>query len=267
MLMKKQFQSKSVPRGTRTIWRYLSALFILFTFAIGNVWGATNTIYSFNNDSVKSNLWFSIAASPVVNSITGSGSGSGAKAAKNSSGTQITVQSKATANSVYTMTFGLKSGITVTGVALELGDNKLNTVDIKMGSSTFTGSNKNWSLSDLSLTSSFSITFNGNETSGSSNRNTKIKNITFTYTTGGDEPGSDPVDPVFTYTPATYTIGDPALDLSTKLTSTNTTGAITFAISTTDDGSTEASIASSKNFTASKSGTAKVTVQRKIAGY
>ena len=40
--MKKQFQSKSVPRGTRTIWRYLGALFILFTFAIGNVWAASD---------------------------------------------------------------------------------------------------------------------------------------------------------------------------------------------------------------------------------
>lgn len=40
MLMKDKFLSKAVPRGTRTIWRYLSALFILFTFAIGNVWGA-----------------------------------------------------------------------------------------------------------------------------------------------------------------------------------------------------------------------------------
>ena len=44
MLMKKQFQSKSVPRGTRTIWRYLGALFILFTFAIGNVWAADETV-------------------------------------------------------------------------------------------------------------------------------------------------------------------------------------------------------------------------------
>lgn len=40
MLMKDKFQSKAVPRGTRTIWRYLGALFILFTFAIGNVWAA-----------------------------------------------------------------------------------------------------------------------------------------------------------------------------------------------------------------------------------
>ena len=44
MLMKNHFQSKSVPRGTRTIWRYLSALFILFTFAIGNVWAEDVTV-------------------------------------------------------------------------------------------------------------------------------------------------------------------------------------------------------------------------------
>ena len=42
--MKNHFQSKSVPRGTRTIWRYLSALFILFTFAIGNVWAEDVTV-------------------------------------------------------------------------------------------------------------------------------------------------------------------------------------------------------------------------------
>ena len=41
MLMKNKFQSKAVPRGTRTIWRYLGALFLLFTFAIGNVWADT----------------------------------------------------------------------------------------------------------------------------------------------------------------------------------------------------------------------------------
>ncbi len=39
MLMKNNFQSKVVPRGTRTIWRYLGALFLLFTFAIGQMWG------------------------------------------------------------------------------------------------------------------------------------------------------------------------------------------------------------------------------------
>ena len=41
--MQNKFLSKSVPRGTRTIWRYLGALFILFTFAVGNVWAADPT--------------------------------------------------------------------------------------------------------------------------------------------------------------------------------------------------------------------------------
>lgn len=47
---KKQFLSKAVPRGTRTIWRYLGALFILFTFA-GNVW-ADVTVQVGNVDAV-----------------------------------------------------------------------------------------------------------------------------------------------------------------------------------------------------------------------
>ena len=46
MLMKNNFQSKAVPRGTRTIWRYLSALFLLFTFAIGNVWAEDVTLFT-----------------------------------------------------------------------------------------------------------------------------------------------------------------------------------------------------------------------------
>ncbi len=36
--MKDLFQSKPVPRGPRTIWRYLGALFILFTLGIGQMW-------------------------------------------------------------------------------------------------------------------------------------------------------------------------------------------------------------------------------------
>ena len=42
--MKKQFQSKSVPRGTRTIWRYLGALFLIFTLGIGQMWAADITV-------------------------------------------------------------------------------------------------------------------------------------------------------------------------------------------------------------------------------
>ena len=38
--MKNKFLSKSVPRGTRTIWRYLSALILFFALSIGQMWAA-----------------------------------------------------------------------------------------------------------------------------------------------------------------------------------------------------------------------------------
>lgn len=47
MLMKDKFLSKAVPRGTRTIWRYLSALILLFTLAIGNMWGTATKFHTF----------------------------------------------------------------------------------------------------------------------------------------------------------------------------------------------------------------------------
>jgi len=43
---KKQFLSMAVPRGTRTIWRYLGALILLFSLSIGNVWAASSVIPS-----------------------------------------------------------------------------------------------------------------------------------------------------------------------------------------------------------------------------
>lgn len=82
-----------------------------------------------------------------------------------------------------------------------------------------------------------------------------------------DNSGADPVDPTFIYTSITYTIGDPALDLSTKLTS-NSGGAISFAVSTADAGTTGASIANGKDFTATTAGTATITVtQAETTGY
>ena len=55
--MKNNFQSKAVPRGTRTIWRYLSALLILFTFAIGNVWAAETVLFSSFANTTASNYF------------------------------------------------------------------------------------------------------------------------------------------------------------------------------------------------------------------
>ena len=63
--MKDKFQSKAVPRGTRTIWRYLGALFILFTFAVGNVWGA-NVVVTFKGATTKDAK--STALTPTISS-------------------------------------------------------------------------------------------------------------------------------------------------------------------------------------------------------
>ena len=74
--MKKQFQSKSVPRGTRTLWRYLGALFLLFTFAIGNVMAEGTTAkviatgdqyfsaYTEAKTNLSSNNWVSTSGGP-----------------------------------------------------------------------------------------------------------------------------------------------------------------------------------------------------------
>jgi len=91
--MKKQFQSKSVPRGTRTLWRYLGALIILFTFAIGNVWGAydvpadgTVTL----SQKVNNGGRFNVEASGVYHFRTSSGyswdSSNGIKTQSNAGG-------------------------------------------------------------------------------------------------------------------------------------------------------------------------------------
>lgn len=58
MLMKNNFQSKSVPRGTRTIWRYLSALILLFSLSIGQMWAVDPDYESYD--------WSSSDADAVV---------------------------------------------------------------------------------------------------------------------------------------------------------------------------------------------------------
>lgn len=49
MLMKNNYQSKAVPRGTRTIWRYLSALILLFSLSIGQMWAAVYKTYALSD--------------------------------------------------------------------------------------------------------------------------------------------------------------------------------------------------------------------------
>ena len=62
--MKNNFQSKTYPQGSRTLWRYLSALILLFSLGIGQMWGevvgkntsTTGTIIYSNINSTGNNV-------------------------------------------------------------------------------------------------------------------------------------------------------------------------------------------------------------------
>lgn len=284
MLMKKQFQSKAVPRGTRTIWRYLGALFILFTFAIGNVWAADTYYIVCNKAKLPLTSGMSGATAQLLKldgttlsattdiTITTSGSVS----EKLYYNTTTATYSALTTTSNYST--GSSSNRTMSGYCLAGAGGELT---IKLGSTSYSkldviyacNSNDKKTISiagtayetkdkNIHLTS-ITSGVTGDIVIGNSSGKDYYVFAILTKSTGG---GGDPVDPEFTYTPATYVIGDPALDLSTKLSSTNTTGAITFAIK--DAAGTGASIANSKNFTATTAGTAKVTVSQEAStGY
>ena len=89
--MKDKFQSKAVPRGTRTIWRYLSALILLLTFAIGNVWA--DEIFSW---TATSQIAKNASEAATGGSVTCTGSGFGSESPSGSgfykfnSSTQLT---------------------------------------------------------------------------------------------------------------------------------------------------------------------------------
>ena len=64
--MKNKFQSKSVPRGTRTIWRYLGALFILFTLGIGQMWATALADLNFSAPSAFPSGYTNATTNPVT---------------------------------------------------------------------------------------------------------------------------------------------------------------------------------------------------------
>lgn len=75
----------------------------------------------------------------------------------------------------------------------------------------------------------------------------------------------DPVDPTLTYDNGAYQTGAAALDLSTLITASESTGAITYSVKV--DGGTNASI-DGNNFTATAAGTATITAsQAAVLGY
>lgn len=123
MLMKNNFQSKSVPRGTRTIWRYLGALLILFTFAIGNV--MADEIFSWTATSALAKNASEDATGGTVTctgSAFGSESPSGSGFYKFNSSTQLTCTLSSgtfAAGDVITFTFTSAGNNKTVGVEIQ----------------------------------------------------------------------------------------------------------------------------------------------------
>lgn len=262
-------------------------MLLAFTLAIGNVWAAdVATTFDFANGSTDgltitksgtvANISYSVTNS-TYNQIPTLSDGNyflGMKFTSNSQGVLDVITTNSFTN-IKSISFDCAADNNSNPkIAVYIIDDKDAETAVQDAMVMSSGSTKVWrskksgvgvytiDLSSSPKTGKVYFKF----TTGSSGKSGAIDNIVIT--TESAAPGGDPVDPEFTYTPATYTIGDPALDLSTKVTSTNTTGAITFAVSTADAGTTGASIADDKNFTATKAGIAKITVsQAASTGY
>lgn len=240
--------------------RYLSALFLLLTFSIGQSWAEDVTVdlaLAKNTDP-----------SPSIGAIIGTnysksnfdGTGYKIGSDNNSIGWDISASGK----TFTAVTFN--GYINTTNTSKNWGFKFSTDGGTTWGSELTQANDGTKSYHAISVTVTIPSGANAIQIIRKAGTSTYVSSITLTLASGGGG-GGDPIDPTFTYTTATYTIGDPALDLSTKL-SSNSSGAITFAVSSSDAGTTGASIASNKNFTATTAGTATITVSQVAAtGY
>ena len=269
MLMKNNFQSKAVPRGTRTIWRYLSALFLLFTFAIGNVWAAaTDMVYTYTFESSAAKVTgptedeFFTASAPTQ---------SGSYTVQANSGNLRYKTSTAGAETTISFVFTAKEALNISAVTL---NNMANSDKIKAVKIRHRVNSESWSSDqstnvpksslgnttvtlpsggiDLVKDDVFTLQIDlKNTDTGTSNRGWDIHTITI----AAEAAASGPVDPTITFDNGAYTLGATALDLSSLFTS-NSKGTVTYSVKT--DGGTSASISGS-DFSATAAGTCVVT--------
>ena len=257
--------------------KYLTSLLILLAMSIGTVWGAVIDLTPSSDVSIANKKWKEVGGGYV---------------SRNGSGTTVKTDGLITGGGNTYVVFNVSEASTIEAKFINVSTSGYSNKTVCCGKvsadqwTAITGAATNDTQYQLSIASgdkltdgsitlpksqkdattscSFTATTAGKYavywTSGI-NDNVRLYEIEITATGGG----GDPVDPVFTYTASTYTIGDPALDLSTKLSSTNTTGAITFAVSSADAGTTGASIANSKNFSATTAGTATITVSQEAS--
>lgn len=281
--MKKQFQSKSVPRGIRTIWRYLGALFILFTFAIGNVWAANvpaaaGTYSVVGKKPGNANRFYKLGNGVYIHRI-------------NNSSWDSSMGMKIPSDNQNGVAVYLSSSMKVSALINKKSDKNAVNVELKAypitnGSTTFdafeAGSDNSTEITvTRSSTASYTLSTSFAKLDSKKAENKSTNEVTFAagyyYIVGTDDLGttyltsitltaasSGPVDPTINTTAGAYTVGETALDLTTCVSSNNTTGAFSFAVKT--DGGTSASISGS-NFSATAAGTCVVTAtQAAVSG-
>ena len=253
--MKDKFQSKSVPLGTRTIWRYLSALFLLLTLSIGNVWAAGTAIASLNFNeptTLPSAYTYSSTNTPAIATFQSLScinvSPSGGSTAPTFSGDN----SAAPTGGKRWLAFQPAEDCSVTIKVGKANDTR-----------TFYVLDK-----DHSTTSSYVSSYN--PTAKNVWENSWVVNLkggtwyaiigsgSNCYIAAMSFVGAAKTDPTITFNDGAYTVGGSALDLS-SLFSSNSDGAVTYTVKTA--GETSAAI-DGKYFTASAAGTATVTASQ-----
>lgn len=281
MLMKNNFQSKSVPRGTRTIWRYLSALILLFSLSIGQMWAA-DPVESVGNYSTRvisadgtSSTWTFILPSSQV-SVPAAGATDNDIVFAPSSGSNMKFSSsnqfswKGQSDGYIPVPSGSAGTISMT----VKGTSDSRYLQLYVGGSAAADSKRLWSKYNATPTSdgkkgpqSFSFTADDITTEGGKtylhfrDNNTEMKIATFTVTlTTGNYLSSGPVDPTASFSDGAYTIGGADLDLSSLFT-TNSDGAVTYTI--TAQGTSDAALrADGKSLYATTAGSATVKVEQ-----
>lgn len=287
MLMKNNFQSKSVPRGTRTIWRYLSALILLFSLSIGQMWADQTDLIS---DVTLPDVPASSLDMSSQTTFTPDANGwivmQPNADVRNKDYTWFTAMAWNTSSqsisdvSSFTAPFYTLSSVAVTTVQ-KTGRTKAirftGATDISFlvhsgGSRTIYVSlytlNTLTSAQSLVETKSQGNAWGELLFSGLSNANTYVAYMYESTNSNGyvaeiaikKYTASGPVDPTLTFNDGAYTIGGADLDLSTLVSASNSDGAITYSVKSDPDG-TGASI-SGTTFIADAPGTVVVTASQ-----
>ena len=262
-----------LPRQWKVI---TSTLLLLFTFAIGNVWGAA-TVETYNSTGAASNGEIAKTGSTLPGNYD---AGTASKPQGHSESGGLKLRTQNTKVTVSDVEYGYavitaNSGYTLKSFQLDATSNGSNTITlygVYVDVDASSASNLATALATATNQLSSNVIFPNKNTNYVSTPNLSINassNIVLLFSGSGDNQlravikvgyelaGADP-DPTITFSDGEYATDGAALDLSTLFTS-NSSGAVTYTVKT--DGGTGAAI-DGTSFTATTEGTAVVTASQ-----